>query len=107
MQSIANKVINRIYGHGRGWAFTPKDFADLGERSAIDISLNRLIKKGTIRRIMRGIYDYPRISKLFNAPASPEPDQIAHAIAKIHSWSISPSGETALNILGLSTQVPS
>jgi hypothetical protein len=55
MQSIANKVINRIYGHGRGWAFIPKDFTDLGKRPAIDVSLNRLIKKGTIRRIMRGI----------------------------------------------------
>ncbi|NLE00590.1 MAG: hypothetical protein GX640_12025 [Fibrobacter sp.] len=106
MQSIVIKVVNRIYWHGRGWAFTPKDFVDIGERASIDTSLNRLQLKGTIRNILRGVYDYPRFSSLFNAPASPEPDQIAQAIARNHGWSISPSGETALNILGLSNQVP-
>ena len=29
-QSIESKVVARIYGHGRGWAFSPKDFQDLG-----------------------------------------------------------------------------
>lgn len=106
MQSIINYIVNRIYGHGRGWAFTPKDFADLGERAAIDTSLKRLQQKGTIRNILRGVYDYPRFSSLFKAPSSPEPDQIALAIARNHGWSTSPSGETALNLLGLSTQVP-
>lgn len=107
MQSIANKVLNRIYGHGRGWAFSPKDFIDCGERSAIDISLKRLEEKGTIRKVLRGIYYYPPFSKLLNSPLSPDPDQVAHAIARTHGWSISPSGETALNLLGISTQVPS
>jgi hypothetical protein len=106
MEHIANKVINRIYGHGRGWAFTPKDFVDCGERSAIDTNLNRLIKKGIIRKDLRGIYDFPRFSALFNAPASPDPEAIAYAIARSYGWTISPSGETALNLLGLSTQVP-
>lgn len=106
MEPIANKVLSRIYGHGRGWAFTPKDFADCGERSAIDTNLNRLVKKGVIRKDLRGVYDLPRFSTLFNAPASPDPDAIAYAIARAHGWSISPSGETALNLLGLSTQVP-
>lgn len=106
MQSIVIKVVNRIYGHGKGWAFTPKDFADCGERAAIDSSLKRLQLKGTIRNVLRGVYDYPRFSFLFNTFASPEPDHIAQAIARNHGWSISPSGETALNILGLSTQVP-
>jgi hypothetical protein len=101
MYSVENKVVNRIYGRGRGWAFTPKNFADCGERAAVDTSLNRLRKKGTIRNVLRGVYDFPRHSKLFNAPASPEPDQIARAIARVHGWSISPSGETALNLLGL------
>jgi hypothetical protein len=106
MQSIANKVINRIYGHGRGWAFTPKDFSDFGDRSAIDVSLNRLVKQGLIRRVGRGVYDFPQFSKLFKATVSADFDQIARAIARCHGWSITPSGETSLNLLGLSTQVP-
>jgi hypothetical protein len=68
--------------------------------------LSRLAKGGSIRRLLRGVYDYPAFSKILNAPASPDPDAIAHAIARAHGWTTVPSGETALNILGLSTQVP-
>ena len=32
MQSIEDKVIARIYGYGRGWAFSQTDFTDLGSR---------------------------------------------------------------------------
>ena len=106
METIVNKILSRIYGHGRGWSFTPKDFADCGERSTIDTTLTRLVKKGVIRKALRGVYDYPRFSKLFGAPVSPDPYAIAYAIARSFGWSISPSGETALNLLGLSTQVP-
>ena len=28
MQSINNKAISRIYGRGRGWAFSPNDFVE-------------------------------------------------------------------------------
>jgi hypothetical protein len=55
---------------------------------------------------MRGVYDYPAFSALFNAPASPSPDAIARAIARAQGWTILPAGDTALNLLGLSTQVP-
>jgi hypothetical protein len=60
-QTIANNVISRIYGYGRGWAFSPKDFSDLGPRSNIDVALHRLLAKETIRRVIRGVYDYPAI----------------------------------------------
>jgi len=106
LQIVSNQIVSIIYGHGRGWAFTPKDFSGFGSRKAIDITLARLLKKGTIRLLLRGVYDYPRFSKLFKAPASPEASQIAQAIARKFGWSIYPSGETALNLLGLSTQVP-
>jgi hypothetical protein len=56
-------------------------------------------------RLLRGVYEYPAFSKMLNAPANPDPDAIAQAIARAHGWTIIPSGETALNILGLSTQV--
>ncbi len=50
MQYIANKVIRRIRGKGRGSVFVPKDFLDLGRRAAVDQALSRLVKAGTIRR---------------------------------------------------------
>jgi hypothetical protein len=37
---------------------------------------------------------------------SPDTDQVARALARKFNWRIQPSGATALNLLGLSTQVP-
>lgn len=105
-QAIADKILARIYGSGRGSAFTPKDFIDLASHEAARQTLSRFAKEGTVRRLLRGVYDYPAFSTLLNAPASPDPDSIARAIARAHGWTILPAGETALNILGLSTQVP-
>ena len=105
-QSTENKVISRIRGTGMGWAFSPRDFLDLGERPTIDSALHRLVQQGKIRRIIRGIYDFPRASKFLKGPLSPDIDQVARALARKFRWRIQPSGATALNILGLSTQVP-
>ena len=107
MQSIENKIYKRIIGHGRGWVFSGRDFARLGSRSAIDTALYRLFERGIIRRVIRGIYDYPRFSELLGQRLGPELDQTAHALARKFGWRIQPSGATAQNVLGLSTQVPS
>ncbi len=107
MYSIEDKVVNKIYGSGRCWAFSQIDFATLGSRSAIDIALHRLVDKGTIRRVIRGIYDYPKYSDLLQKYLSPDIDKVGQAIARKQGWRIQPSGGTALNVLGLSTQVPS
>jgi Family of unknown function (DUF6088) len=79
---------------------------DLGGRPTVDSGLHRLEKRGAIRRVIRGIYDYPRFSKLLDQSLSPDIDQIAGALARKFRWRIQPSGATALNFLGLSTQVP-
>jgi len=106
MQSIENKILSRIYGNGRGWAFSQKDFSQCGSRSSIDIALHRLLEKGTIRRVIRGLYDYPRFSNLLNKQLGPDIDQVARALSRKFAWRIQPSGPAALNILALSTQVP-
>lgn len=105
MQSIKNKIINRIYGKGRGWCYTPKSFSDLGSPEAIRITLHRLEKKGAIRRLSRGIYEYPKKHPTIGF-LSPDPDKIAEAISVRDAIRIRPSGAFAANILGLSNQVP-
>ena len=105
-QTIENKTLSRIYGNGRGWAFSQKDFSQLGSRAAIDLSLHRLLQKGVIRRVIRGIYDYPKFSNLLDQELSPDIDQVAQALARKFGWRIQPSGPAALNLIGLSTQVP-
>ncbi|MHB1099458.1 MAG: DUF6088 family protein [Burkholderiales bacterium] len=106
MQTVEDKIISRIYGRGRGWAFSANDFsADFG-RSTIDWVFHKLVAAGTIRRVHRGIYDYPKFSELLQQELSPDFDQVAQAFARKFNWRIQPSGDAALNLLGLSTQVP-
>lgn len=106
MQSINNKAISRIYGRGRGWAFSPNDFVEGFSRDQIENALSRLCREGKIRRVCRGIYDYPKYSELLQQELSPDFDQVAQAFARKFNWRIQPSGDAALNLLGLSTQVP-
>ncbi len=105
-KSIPEKILARISSGGRCAVFTPKDFLDLASHETVRQALARMVMAGTLRRLMRGVYDCPAFSTLLNAPASPDPNAIAQAIAREHGWTIMPAGAAALNLLGLSTQVP-
>lgn len=104
-QSIDNKVISRIYGHGRGWTFTPAHFSDLGSRDAVASALRRYRQSGIIRQLARGLYDYPRTDPDLGI-LSPSPESIARALAGRDAVRLQPSGAYAANLLGLSTQIP-
>jgi len=106
MQGVNNKVLSKVYGHRGGWAFSASDFVEEFRSANIDNALSVLTKEGKIRRVCRGIYDYPKYSELLKQEMSPDYDQVAQAFARKFNWRISPSGDAALNLLGLSTQVP-
>lgn len=106
MQAIENKAYSRICGNGRGWTFSNKDFSDIGTPGAVDTTLHRLVKDGKIRRACRGVYYYPKYSELLKQDLGPDIDEVAHVIARRSGWRILADGSTALNLLGLSTQVP-
>lgn len=104
-QSTDSTVLKRIYATRRGAVFTPNHFLDLGTRTAVDLALFRLTKNGTIRRLARGVYDYPKTHPTIGL-LSPSADQIATALAHPAKAKLQPSGAYAANLLGLSTQVP-
>ncbi len=103
MTSVTDKITNRIKYKNRGWVFTPRDFLDVGSRGAVDQVLFRLVKQGMIRRLDRGVYDYPKQHATLGT-LSPNPDGLARALAG--GDLVFPSGAVAANTLGLSTQVP-
>ncbi len=105
MNAIASKIANRVRIKRRGWVFTPKNFLDLGTRATVDQTLSRLARQGMIRRLSRGLYDYPKQNKLLGT-LSPSTDSLAQAISSKSGDVAFPSGAVAANILGLSTQVP-
>jgi len=104
-QSIEKSVISRIYGRGRGSVFVPNAFLDLGSRGAVDLALFRLLKKGLLRRVDRGVYGYPEKSRLIGE-LSPSPEVVAKAVARRGAQKLLPSGAYAANLLGLTEQVP-
>ena len=99
------KAFYFIAGHGRGWAFSSRDLLQKYSRQEADSILSYLTKKGKIRRICRGLYDYPKYSEYLDQHLSPDIDQVARAIARKSNWRIEISGNSALNLLGLSTQI--
>ena len=99
-------ITKRIDEAPFGSAFVTSDFTDLAEYETAKKTLARLEKKGALRRVLRGVYDKPKFSFILQEYSVPIPDQIAHAIARNYNWIVSASGNTALNLLGLSTQVP-
>lgn len=80
MTAMADRIMKRICGKGRGWVFTPKHFIDFGSRGSVDVAISRLAQSGSIRRVGRGLYDYPRQHHKLGA-LSPDPATIADAIA--------------------------
>ena len=104
-QSIDAKVFARILDKGRGAVHVPADFLDLGSRRAIDLALHRLAKKGTIRRLTRGVYDLPKVHSSIGL-LTPTADEIAEALAERDHARLQPAGAYAANALGLSEQVP-
>ena len=105
IQSIDAMILATIHGRGRGSVFVPADFLDLGSREAIDIALHRLARKGTIRRLARGVYDFPK-QHLVLGPLLPSADSVAKALAGRDCTRLQPAGAYAANALGLSEQVP-
>ena len=104
-QSIDNKTLSRIYGHGGGWVFTPAHFLDLGSRTAVATALKRHKQAGIIRQLARGLYDYP-IDHPVLGRVAPSADAVARALASRDAVRLQPTGAYAANVLGLSEQVP-
>jgi len=103
--SSKDKVLSRIRGKGKGWAFSATDFTVNLPRWKVDRSLADLAREGKIRRIVQGLYDYPKYSDILKREVAPDMHKTAEAIARKYGWRIYPDGNTALNYFGLSTQV--
>lgn len=107
MQSIEDKILAKVWKHGRGNVFFPADFADYGEAKSVAKALERMVRSGQLLRLAQGIYYYPKIDKeLGLGVLYPSLETIAQSIAARDKAKIVPTGVYALNKLGLSTQVP-
>ena len=90
-----------------GAVFVPSDFAEAGSADAVRKALSRMVEAGELERPMRGLYRKPRRSAFLDKAVPASPDEIAEALARKFEWRIAPYGDTALNRLGVDSQVPS
>lgn len=103
--SVNNTIELKIGRLKPGDIFLPSDFKDLGTSTAIRKALSRLVETGRIERMGQGIYVIPKYDKVFGK-VLPSIEQIANILAKKDHVKIKPSGQYALNKVGLSPQVP-
>ena len=101
-----DEIKNRIALYEDGEIFFTTDFKEIANLATIRKYLGRQVEEGTIRRVMDGVYEKPKYSKILDEFIPTDPEKVAYALAKKYHWTISPCGDVALNKLGLSTQVP-
>lgn len=99
------QIQERIDLAQEGALFIHADFTDIAAAETVRRTLNRLVSEKKIRRVLNGIYEKPKYSHLLQEYVATDFHEVAKALARNYHWSISPSGSTALNLLGLSTQV--
>jgi len=104
-KSVQTRIENEIKSMKRGSILFPSNFDDIGNVEVVKKSLLRLENKKFLVRLAHGIYLYPKQDKLLGV-LYPTIEEIAVAIAERDKARIIPTGTTALNKLGLSTQIP-
>ena len=106
MNKISDSIKDRINDFPQNTLFSIKDFSDLASYKTAKVILTRLEKDKIIKREIDGLYSKPEYSDFLQEFVAIPIDNIATKLAQKFSWHIAPSGNTALNKLKLSTQVP-
>jgi len=104
--SYISKIKERIENAPNGSVFCASDFCDITSIETINRCLSRLTEKGILRRVYRGLFEKPRFSKMLNRNVVPNIDNVVFAIARTNGWNIAPSENSAMNLLGIDSQVP-
>ncbi|HEP4948647.1 TPA: hypothetical protein VCX06_000765 [Streptococcus pyogenes] len=106
MNSYLDQIKNRINDFDSRKVFINNDFLDIAGNETVRRTLNQLVSENKITRVINGFYYNPRYSELIGEYEAISIHELALAIARKYNWNIAPYNSTALNLLGLSTQVP-
>ena len=106
MSDLKSIITAQIVTAGPRHVWVPTDFAQLGNRDAIDKTLQRMVQAGDLRRIDRGLYDKPMLNRLTKRPTNSDYRAVVEAIARRDQLRLLVDGMTAANDLGLTDAVP-
>ena len=104
-ESISSQIENKIKRSKPGQIILPSDFKDLGTSTAIRKTLSRLVDQKVLVRMGQGVYVIHIHDKFFGE-VLPSMEEIAASLAEKEHVKIMPTGQYALNKIGLSNQVP-
>ncbi len=94
-----SRIKERVTSSEDGTIFAASDFADIADANTIRQSMYRLVNDSTLKRILQGVYEKPKYSKLLDEYVAADPDAVAKALARSYHWAIAPCGNTTLNLL--------
>ncbi|HEM9167510.1 TPA: hypothetical protein U3H31_000226 [Streptococcus agalactiae] len=106
MSSYMEIISDKINDFDSHKVFFANDFLDIASNATVRQILKRLADEDKIKRVIDGFYYNPKYSELIGEYEAVSIHELALAIARKYNWNIAPYNSTALNLLGLSTQVP-
>ncbi len=104
--TIKSQIAQRIDLASISTVWTPVDFLDLGGRDTVDKTLQRMVLRGDLRRIDRGLYDRLQLNTLTGQPAVPDYRSVIDAVGRRDQARMLIDGMTAANDLGLTNAIP-
>jgi len=104
MNTLTKTILEHTEGLSEGTPICAKELLHLGSRAAVDQALSRLVKRGQMMRVGRGLYVRPVESRF--GKRAPSASRVVENIAHVTGEAIAPHGAAVANKLGLTTQVP-
>ena len=104
MQTLTKQVLEHATGLPEGTPLVAKELLHLGSRAAVDQVLSRLVRRGVLLRVGRGIYALPVESRF--GTRAPSTVKMVEGLANQRGETIVSHGAAAANTLGLTTQEP-
>lgn len=103
---VADHVLTRIKEGAPYGVWSRIDFLDLGGSYAVEKALQRLVKRGQISRVLRGLYALPTQDPLTGRWQIPPILSFVDAICRRDQMKILVDGITAAHALGLTDTTP-
>jgi hypothetical protein len=104
-QSVSARIARRVKCLPKGQPFSIRRFTGFGTKNAVSKAIARLVNRGELERVYRGIYMRPKPGR-YVARARPNPLQLISLIARQKHLTLQIHGANAVRRFGLSTQMP-
>jgi hypothetical protein len=104
-QSVSVQVAQRVKRLPKGQPFSIRRFTGFGTKNAVSKAIARLVNRGELERVYRGIYMRPKSGR-YVARARPNPWTLLSLITRQKRLYLQIHGANAVRRFGLSTQMP-